>query len=317
MITTNGVVRSLTLAACMVAASRAPAADESERAEALFQEAKQLMEEGRYAEACPKLGQAQALHGGGGTLLALALCHEGEARLGTALVEFREAHALAVRASRKDRADLADLHIRDLEARVSRVLLSGPPRPGISVTLDGVVVRDEQWSNGVPVDGGSHTVGASAPGKRPWERTFDVRASGQTAPIDVPDLEVLPGPGPSPFVIPKVAAPAGPTLRVPFLVAGASLAVVSAVGLGVGTYFGVRALDQHASSRLQCVGTVCNGAGYQLNEDAMRSARISDVALGVGGILGLTGVVFLVVGARTEALTVRPTATGAVLSGTF
>ena len=323
MITTElrRALAPIAFAALLVVPSRALADDASDRAEGLFQEAKQLMEQGRYAEACPKLADAQALHGGGGTLLALALCHEGENRLGTALVEFREAHALAIRASRKDRADLADEHIRSLEARVSRVLLAGRPRPGVSVTLDGVAVRDEQWNNGVPVDGGTHTVGASAPGKRPWERKVDVQAAGQTARVEIPELEAQPVARPPPVVLPPSAASSA---RVPLLVTGSSMAVVGAVGLGLGAYFGFRALDQHASSQLQCTGTVCNDVGYQLNEDAKRSARISDIALGAGGVLAVTGVVLVVVGVRLPrdgALTVQPmagpNAMGAVLSGTF
>jgi hypothetical protein len=324
MITTESLLRALTTSALLaftLAPGRARADDASDRAEGLFQEAKVLMEQGRYPEACPKLAEAQALHGGGGTLLALGLCHEGENRLGTALVELREAHELAVRAARKDRADLADEHIRSIEARVSRVLLAGRPRPDVSVTLDGVAVRAEQWNNGVPVDGGTHTVGASAPGKRPWERKIDVQASGQTARVEVPELEALPAVRPVPTFPPT---PTRSSARVPFLVTGGSLAVVGAVGLGVGAYFGFRALDQHAASQLECAGTVCNDVGYRLNDDARRSARIADVALGAGGVLAVTGVVFLVVGARlprSDALAVQPlvgpSTMGAALSGSF
>ena len=321
MITTESLRRALVPVA-FVAFTFAPrfalADDSADRAEGLFQEAKQLMEQGRYAEACPKLAEAQTLHGGGGTLLALALCHEGENKLGTALVELREAHELAVRAARKDRADLADEHIRGIEARVSRVLFAGSPRPGVTVTVDGVPVRDAQWSNGVPVDGGTHTVGASAPGKRPWERKIEVQTSGQTARVEIPELEAQPVAPPPPVITPRSSA------RVPFLVTGGSMAAVGAIGLGLGAYFGFRALDQHASSQLQCTGTVCNDAGYQLNEDAKRSARIADIALGAGGILAVTGVVFLVVGARmprSDSLSVQPVAgpstMGAVLAGTF
>jgi len=322
MITTDllRILAPVAFAALLAVPGRALADDASDRAEGLFQEAKLLMEQGRYAAACPKLAEAQALHGGGGTLLALALCHEGENRLGTALVEFREAHAGAIRAARKDRADLADEHIRGLEARVSRVLLAGRPRPGVAVTLDGVLVRDEQWNNGVPVDGGTHTVGASAPGKRSWERKIDVQGAGQTVRVEVPELEA------QPVTPPRIITPPPPvsSARVPFLVTGGSLAAVGAVGLGLGAYFGFRALDQHASSQLLCIGTVCNDLGYQLNEDAKRSARISDVALFAGGALAVTGVVFLVVGARLPRdgapavqPMVGPNAMGVVLSGTF
>lgn len=326
MTTTDAASRALArlapvaFAALLFVPSQARADDTADRAEGLFQEAKQLMEQGRYPEACPKLAEAQALHGGGGTLLALALCHEGENRLATALVEFREAHALAVRAARKDRAELADAHIRSLEVRVSRVLLDGHPVAGVSVTVDGVVVRDEQWTNGIPVDGGTHTIAASAPGKRPWERRIELQPAGQTERVQIPELEAQPV-----THVPPPIAPTTPSrARVPILVTGASLAAVGAAGLGIGAYFGFRALDQHASSQAQCVGAVCNDVGYQLNDDARRSARISDVALLAGGALAATGIVLLVVGARlpaSDTLTVQPmtgpAALGAMLSGRF
>src|SRR5256885_11898030 len=95
--------------------------EDEARADALFREAKALMAEGKVGVACRKLEEAKHLAVGGGTVLALALCHEQEGRGATALVDFREALALAVDAKRGDRVRLAEEHLARLEANVSRL----------------------------------------------------------------------------------------------------------------------------------------------------------------------------------------------------
>ena len=86
------------------ATARAQNADEG-AAESLFQAGKSLLEQKNYEQACPKLSESYRLDPGTGTLLALALCHEGEGRLATAWGEFAEVAARARREHRPDRED--------------------------------------------------------------------------------------------------------------------------------------------------------------------------------------------------------------------
>lgn len=85
----------------------------------------------------------------------------------------------------------------------------------------------------------------------------------------------------APTTVTAVAPPPEPTHRgtriAAFAVAGAS-----AVALGVGTYFGVRAIqNDHAADKL-CPGNMCSEDGKAKNNDAVIDARICDVALGIG-----------------------------------
>src|SRR5579872_4584840 len=81
------------LEAPLALAQQSPA--DAQYAEQLFQEAKGDMSEGRVDMACTKLEAVRRIDGGGGTVLALAVCHEKQGREATALGEFREARLLA------------------------------------------------------------------------------------------------------------------------------------------------------------------------------------------------------------------------------
>src|SRR5260370_23479623 len=148
----------------------ARASDTDDRAEALFQEARLLMGRGEFARACPMLEQAYSLDHGAGTLLALALCHEGSGKLATALREYHEALSVAVRANRSDRVMLAESHVQRLEATVPRIKIQ-PPSPEpilLRVTVDGRTVDRAAMAAGVPVDPGSHAIEASARDAATW-----------------------------------------------------------------------------------------------------------------------------------------------------
>jgi hypothetical protein len=304
------MLAATTVAAGMMAAGDARA-DDAAQAEELFQRAKALMQRGGFAEACPKLVQAQALHGGGGTLLALAMCHEGEGKLGSALLEFREAHALATRTARRDRAELAEERIRALEPRVSRLVPVFARRGGVTVQIDGVTVRDEQWTSGVPVDGGEHVVRAAAPGKRAWTTRTRVASSGQSVRVEIPEL----ADGASPDAPPTQPARPARDERSALMLPGVATAIAGVAALGVGTYFGVAALGKKSESRPHCQGTVCDPTGYALNDDAKRDARVADIVLGAGAVVAATGALLIVLGARRDAPDGPVTATAFALPG--
>lgn len=174
--------------AILVMEGAAEAQTDATIAQSLFDEGRVLLEQGRYAEACPKFAESQRLDPGGGTLLNLALCHELEGKTATAWVEFREALAIANRDQRKDRIDLAEKHIEALAPRLVKVVVVVPETlraRSPDVLLDLTRLPPAAWGTPVPVDPGEHHVGVAFGGALAWGQTFHAVEPGRTYTIDV------------------------------------------------------------------------------------------------------------------------------------
>jgi tetratricopeptide (TPR) repeat protein len=87
-------------------------------AQGLFDAGLRLMDAGQYSEACPKLIESQRLAPAGGTLTNIALCHEKEGKLATALLDYQTALTQATKDQRADRQNFARSRIVDLTAKV-------------------------------------------------------------------------------------------------------------------------------------------------------------------------------------------------------
>jgi hypothetical protein len=128
------VIRAL---AAMVAAvacvttsvARADGSGDAQRADALFEEGKELRGQGRYAVACADFEESRRLDEGIGVTLYLADCYEQAGDLPRALGEYRRAEALAVARGDK-RGAVARRRAEALEPRVfSKSPVQGDARP--------------------------------------------------------------------------------------------------------------------------------------------------------------------------------------------
>lgn len=254
------------LAACLGAAivcSAGPArADGSDAriAQALFEEARELMADKRYAEACPKLEESQRRDPGGGTLLNLALCREGEGKTATAYVTLTEALAIAMRDGRRDRQEIARAHMAALQPSLPRLTVVVPAEvavDGLAIAVDDAPLPEAAWSVATPVDPGSHTVSASAPGRASWKTTVSVRG-GEKRSVDVPSL--IPAPEERPASAPPAAAPRplGPAPAASGGRARANPVFFGVLGTtvvagGVAAVTGVLAVIANASARDGCL----------------------------------------------------------------
>ena len=288
-------------ALCPLAAHAQPSATDRRQAEALFGEAKKLMAAGKVAEACRKLEGSYRIDPAGGTILNLALCHEKEGKIATAWAELKEALAAAKKASRKDREKIAREHIDAIEPRLPYMLVipAQPDTKDLAVTVDEGSIAREAWGAQIPIDPGSHTAKAVAPGREPWEAPFEV-AEGKKVTVRVPALAVAAVPAPTASA--STTAPSGPPpLRYPWMrPSGIAIASVGVAAVVVGAVFGGRALSLGSDAKKECPGGACSDAGLAAVQDGRTSATAADILLGAGAGFAAVGAVLFIVGGVAE-----------------
>ncbi len=280
-------------------ASAEPSATEKATAEALFDQAKELMKTGHEADACPKLAESQRLDPGVGTLLNLADCFERTGKTASAWATFREANALARVGGDARRELLARDRAARLEGQVPRLVVNVPDLPGLTVTDGTNVLAKATWGAPLPVDPGPHTIVARAPGYRDATVSVTV-ANGERKSADIPSLEKVeatPPPETPPEVSkepPKVVAdlpPADAKGRVgtrTYVTYG-----VAGTGLVVGTIFGLTSLSKTSDIKGGCTGNVCPTSASGDIGSANTLAWVSDIGLGVGVVAAAVGTYFL------------------------
>jgi hypothetical protein len=293
------LVVALTGGVQLVTEPAARAQDQAALAETLFQDAKKLMADREYTNACPKLAESYRLDPGNGTRLALALCYEGQGKTASAWGLFTDVAAAAKQENRADRETIARAHVAALEPKLSRLAIDVPSSTahvaGLEVKRDGIVTAQAVWGTAVPVDPGDHVVEASAPGKKRWRSLVKVGPKADRVTLSIPALEdepVVAQPAPSaaparPSEAPQPSASGGKTIG--FVVGGVGIAA-----LGVGAFFGVRAITKSSEAKSLCSTDACtNEHAVSINGDAKSAARVADVVLGAGLVAVAVGAILV------------------------
>lgn len=304
----------LTCAAAAVwlsAAAAQPSAASKASAEALFDDALALMKAGSLEQACPKLEASQRIDPAVGTLLYLAECYEKTGRTASAWVTFREAAALARSMSQAPRANVAQARADRLQPELTRLTVEVSPEtralPGLRVRCGAVVLEPELYGVPVPVDPGEVRIEATAPGYQAFVLPMQIEARGRGA-VAIPALLPLPASarpgtaGPESAPASSMASTAAGEASAPlpasdradrkFPVVPIVLGSIGVVGLGVGTYFGLKAISDASDARDLCPNGKCTEQrGEDRMEDARSAATVSNVAVGLGLAAVASGVI--------------------------
>lgn len=157
----------------------------------LFDDGQKLLAAGRIAEACAAFEASQHAEPRVTTLLNLADCREQNHQLATALTLFDDAGKMATAQGNAKLAGVAANHVNLLQPRVSRltiVVKSERRVNGLAVLRNSEQIAPADWGRALPVDGGSYTIKASAPGREPWSTTRTIKDEGDSQMIDIPVL---------------------------------------------------------------------------------------------------------------------------------
>ena len=170
-------------------AQPAPRVEDKAEADRLFEEGRKLLEQGKRAEACAKFDLSirkdpRAV----GTMLNLGLCHEETGQVATAIRYYGEARDRAHDQKLAEHKAAAERKIALLSPRVPHLAIKLPANAAAGrVLVDDIVIAGDQLAD-VSVDPGPHTLVVTAPGKLPFETTFEV-AEKERRTVDVPELQ--------------------------------------------------------------------------------------------------------------------------------
>jgi hypothetical protein len=281
----------------------AQTAAEKSQAQALFDEARKLIDEGKTSDACDKFAASQRLDPQMGTQLNLAVCYEKVGKTASAWALFVEIQTTARRAGQNDRADYAKGKAEALVGGLSKLRVQVTERvEGLAISFGGNPLADGAWGSLVPVDPGEQVLEARAPGYKPWTEKVTVGADAAEVEVTVPKLELLPPepekdkvvgatPGPAPVVEPADGT-------VPIVLGWTSLGLAAGAG-AAGAVLRVMALGKDSDSDAYCGEAInqpedsCYQEGQDLRDEAQVLQLGSVIAWIAGGAFVVSGVILL------------------------
>ena len=283
----RSVVAALVVATLLVAAPRVARAEgDAAAAEALFAEARALIKEGRFREACPKLEASLAIDPAVGTMLNLAECLAKTGRNASAWLRYRDAASMALQSGQREREEIARERAKALAPLVCHLVITGPKRADLTVTRDGVAVDTKAMGVPIPVDESDHVVRAETPGESPFTQNVTVKSAGSPCANTAMTIPFASAASPG------ANEPRGwTTIHTVAVVTG----VVGLVATGVGAGFGLSAASANRDSRDLCTADACTPEGRDLRTSAGTRADIATASFVTGAVLVVAGAVVWIV----------------------
>jgi hypothetical protein len=305
-------------------AARAETPAELKRARAQFQRGIELEQAANWSEAIQQFREVGQVRMTPHVRFHIAFCEEGLGRLVTALGGYELALSEADQVGPDFKGEV-ETAIKNLKERIPKLVIErGEGADAATVQLDGVDLGGSSLGVEVPLDPGPHSVVATAPGRKPFNTTAELREREVTRVTLVLEAEPEPAKPPPPKEQVVVVTREEPPKRlVPYLIGGAGVAAL----LGAGALFVLKQTTQ-ADLEDKCPNPDACDPAYEDTYNRMRFyGYAAPVAAGVGAAAIGVSVYMLFLRKpkqtprKTTSLTLVPDATrgftGATLSGEF
>ncbi len=153
----------------------------STQSEALFSQARDLIKQGKFHEACEKFSASLKLEETTGTHLALAACLEKDNRNASAWGEYL---VVIKREQDEGKRQYARDHAKALESQLLKVHLTMTLVPDdLDLKIDNQPIPKETLNSDLPLDPGDHVIEAAAKGKHKWER--HMKLASDNSPMNI------------------------------------------------------------------------------------------------------------------------------------
>ena len=277
----------------------------------LFNEGVALMNEGKIQEGCAKLEASLKAYPGIGTRGKLAECYEKQGRFVSAWMTYKEVAQLATRSGDVNREQVATERAKMLEPKLSYITITIPPAndlSGLVVRRRGQEVERSKLNTAEPVDAGTIAIEVIAPGRKSYLGHVTI-TPGQSAKFEVPLLEAdkTTPPAPTATTTEQPIEPPPPVRSEgsPLRPIGLAIAVAGLAGIGVGTFFGLKASSTYDApfddGRCDQASKQCDASGQAAIEDARKQATVSTFAFVTGGVLAVGGIALFLFAPKGKA----------------
>jgi hypothetical protein len=267
-------------------ATSARADERSEQAERLFDEAKDLVKQGKAEQACPRFEESQKLDPAVGTQFNLADCYEKIGKFASAYRSFTDLQATLMRVGDPRTAKAAE-RVAALEGRVPKLEIDVPwaaKVEGLVVQLDDRILEPAQIGAPLPVDPGAHRIVVRADRKQPFSK--DVIAQVATAQtVAVPELTE------EAARVVVVEKPSNGTRTLAIVVGAAGVAA-----LGTGIVLGIVAKGNYDDAVKDCSDASSDTPHCRAGSGAVNAADSAKSLATVGTVVGAVGVAAVIAG---------------------